>query len=220
MNSEEVKKAIVELDVDAVKNLVNKMLAAKSKPEDILEKGLIAGMQEVGRLFSCKEYFVPEVLIASDAFYAGFEIIKPLIKKTQSLTKGKIVIGVVEGDIHDIGKNIVKVMLDASGYEVVDLGKDVPTKRFIDTVTEEKPQILAISSLMTTTMVQMKEIIKLMENKGLRKDVKVIVGGAPVNQEFAQLIKADGYAEDAAQAVKVVETLVNPPLVPLWKRGK
>ena len=220
MNFNDIKKAIVELDVDAVKDLVDKMLAAKSKPEDILAKGLIAGMKEVGQLFSKKIFFVPEVLLASDAFYAGFEIIKPLIKKTQSLTKGKIVIGVVEGDIHDIGKNIVKVMLDVSGYEVIDLGKDVSTRKFVDAVIKEKPQILALSSLMTTSMMQMKDVINIMKNNGLRQDVKVIVGGAPVSQEFAQLIKADGYAEDAAKAVKVVETLVNPPLVPLWKRGK
>lgn len=204
----DIKKGVVELDDKRVVNLIREALKRGIKPEKILEKGLIAGMKEVGRLFSCKEYYVPEVLIASDAFYAGFEIIKPLIKNTQSLTKGKIVIGVVEGDIHDIGKNIVKVMLDASGYEIIDLGKDVPTRKFVEAVIEEKPQILALSSLMTTTMVRMEEIINLMENKGLRKDVKVIIGGAPVNQEFAQLIKADGYAEDAAKAVEVVEKLL------------
>ena len=207
MNFNDIKKAIVELDVDAVKSLVNEMLAAKSKPQEILEKGLIKGMKEVGKLFSKKVYFVPEVLLASEAFYAGFDILNPLLRSKQKSKKAKIVIGVVEGDIHDIGKNIVKIMLEASEYKIVDLGKDVPTANFIDAVIKEKPQILALSSLMTTTMIKMEKIVELLKEKNLRKSVRVIIGGAPLNEEFARKIGADGYGEDAFQAVRLVEEL-------------
>jgi len=205
LNYDALKKAIVEFEADKVKNIVNKMLAANSGPEEIMGKGLIPGMKEVGRLFSEKVYFVPEVLLASEAFYAGFDIVGPLIKKKSRPGKGKVVIGVVQGDIHDIGKNIVKVMLEASGYEVIDLGKDVPTGRFISAVREEKPEILALSSLMTTTMMNMEEVIKILKEKNLRDDIRVIVGGAPVNEEFARKIGADGYGEDAFSALKLVE---------------
>lgn len=208
MDVSQIQKAVVDFETDKVKDLVNEALSQRISPIEILERGLIYGMKEVGRLFSLKEYFVPEVLLASEAFYAGFELIKPLLVQTDVTKKGKIVIGVVQGDIHDIGKNIVKVMLDASGFEIVDLGKDVPNEKFIEAVMNEKPQILALSSLMTTTMLQMKEIIKLLKKKKLHKDVKVVVGGAPLNQEFAMTIGADGYAEDAAGAVRLVEHLV------------
>lgn len=164
-------------------------------------------MKAVGDLFARKEYFVPEVLLASEAFYAGFNIIKPLIKPSTTKQQAKIVIGVVAGDIHDIGKNIVKVLMEASGYEVIDLGQDVPTEKFIDTVEKEKPNILALSSLMTTTMVHMADIIRSLEDKKLRGSVKVIIGGAPVNEEFAKTIKADGYGKDAVGAVKLIEKL-------------
>jgi len=205
---EKIKKAIVELDEVTVKNLVEQMLKEGIAPEEILKKGLIAGMKEVGELFARKDYFVPEVLLASEAFYAGFNIVQPLIKVSQfNFQKAKIAIGVVEGDIHDIGKNIVKVMFEASGYKVVDLGRDVPTQKFIKAIENEKPQILALSSLMTTTMMHMEEIITILEEKNLRKDVKVIVGGAPVNEDFAKKIGADGYGEDAFAALKVVERL-------------
>ncbi len=209
MNLELVKKAVIEFDADLVKDLVSRMLTNKVEPALILDQGLIAGMKEVGERFTRKEYFVPEVLLASEAFYAGFNMIQPLLKKTQVSSKGKIVIGVVAGDIHDIGKNIVKVMLEAAGYEVIDLGKDVPNKKFIVAVQKEKPQILALSSLMTTTMVRMEEIIRELSEKKLRDQVKVITGGAPVTEDFAWKIGADGYGEDAVQAVKVVTRLMD-----------
>ncbi|MDH5682966.1 MAG: corrinoid protein [candidate division WOR-3 bacterium] len=208
MDFDNIKKAVVDMEVEKVKDLVTKLLKNKRLPEEILEKGLIAGMKEVGRLFSCKEYFVPEVLMASEAFYAGFDLVSPLIKTKQMKEKGKIIIGVVEGDIHDIGKNIVKVMLEASGYQVVDLGKDVPTEIFVDSVTRENPKILAMSALMTTTMMKMKDVVKSLEHKKLRNKVKVIIGGAPVNEDFAKRIGADGYGEDASAAVSLVEALI------------
>ncbi len=203
-----IKKAVVGFEEEKVKKLVKEFLEEGVAPKDILEQGLIPGMKEVGRLFESKEYYVPEVLLASEAFYAGFELIRPLLVEQKIEKKAKIVIGVVQGDIHDIGKNIVKVMLEASGYEIIDLGKDVPNEKFIEMVAQENPQILALSSLMTTTMIQMETIIKLLNKKKLRKNVKVIVGGAPINQEYADKIGADGYAEDAAGAVKLVDKII------------
>jgi dimethylamine corrinoid protein len=208
LDFDKIKKAVVDMEVEKVKDLIGKLLKNKQPPEEILEKGLIAGMKEVGRLFSCKEYFVPEVLMASEAFYAGFDLINPLLKTDQMKEKGKIVIGVVEGDIHDIGKNIVKVMLEASGYRVIDLGKDVPTEKFIETATRENPKILAMSALMTTTMMKMRDVVKGLEQKKLRNKVKVIIGGAPANNDFAKKIGADGYGEDASAAVSLVEELI------------
>lgn len=208
MDFEPIKKAVVDMEVEKVKDLVAKLLKHNQPPEEILEKGLIAGMKEVGRLFTCKEYFVPEVLMASEAFYAGFDLINPLLKTDKMKEKGKIVIGVVEGDIHDIGKNIVKVMLEASGYQVVDLGKDVPAEKFIEAVIRENPNILAMSALMTTTMMRMKDVVTGLEQKKLRNKVKVIIGGAPANEDFAKRIGADGYGEDASSAVSLVEDLI------------
>lgn len=207
---DDIKNAIVGFDDDRIRTLVNLALKEGIAPAELLEKGLIPGMKEVGERFARKEYFVPEVLMAAEAFYAGFDLVKPLIKSTDRKARGKIVIGVVEGDIHDIGKNIVKVMLEASGYEVVDLGKDVPIARFIETAAKEKPQVLALSSLMTTTMVRMGDVIQGLQKKGLRKGIKIIVGGAPVNQDFADKIGADAYGEDAAAAMKVVDSLLQP----------
>lgn len=201
---------MVEFDDELVKKLVMGMLSQGIAPAELFEKGLIPGMKEVGERFARKEYFVPEVLMASEAFYAGFDLVNPLIKSSDRKAKGKIVMGVVEGDIHDIGKNIVKIMLEASGYEVVDLGKDVPITRFIETAAKEKPQVLALSSLMTTTMLKMGDVIQGLQKKGLRKGIKVIVGGAPVNQDFADKIGADAYGEDAAAAMKVVDNLLRP----------
>lgn len=208
MDYGQIKKAVVGFETEKVKELVREILEKGIEPKEILEQGLIAGMKEVGRLFETKEYYVPEVLLASEAFYAGFELVRPLIAKTEAAKKGRIVIGVVQGDIHDIGKNIVKVMLEASGYEIIDLGKDVPNEMFIETVAQQQPQILALSSLMTTTMTQMETIIKILNKKKFRKNVKVIIGGAPVNQEYANKIGADGYAQDASGAVRLVERLL------------
>ncbi|MGB9720761.1 MAG: corrinoid protein [bacterium] len=213
MDYQLIKKAVVGFEEKKVKELVKEFLEKGVEPKDILEQGLVAGMKEVGRLFEIKEYYVPEVLLASEAFYAGFELVSPLIAKTETTKKGRIVIGVVQGDIHDIGKNIVKVMLEASGYEIIDLGKDVPNEKFIETVIEQQPQILALSSLMTTTMIQMETIINLLNRKKLRKNVRVIVGGAPLNQEYADKIGADGYAQDAAGAVRLVQKILGDKML-------
>lgn len=201
-----LKKAVIDMDDQTVKKLVKDALEADIDPSEVLNKGLISGMQTVGELFIKKEYYVPEVLLASEAFYAGFNIITPLLKANDQ-KKAKVVIGVVKGDIHDIGKNIVKVLVQASGYDIIDLGKDVSVESFIKTVTKEKPAVLALSSLMTTTLIQMEDVINELVKKNLRNGLKVIVGGAPVTEEFAKKIGADGYAEDAARAVKLINKL-------------
>jgi corrinoid protein of di/trimethylamine methyltransferase len=211
MDLNKIKSAIIALDDAAVKNLVQKALDEKVKPEQILESGLIPGMAEVGRLFSRKEYFVPEILVAAEAFYAGFNLIDPLLKKTAGRRREKVMIAVVEGDIHDIGKNIVKVMVEAAGYRVLDLGKDVPTAKLLESAAREKPSILCLSSLMTTTMVRMPEIINRLGEMNLRDKIKVIIGGAPVTEEYADQIGADGYAVDAAAAVRLIDDLANEP---------
>ena len=196
------------MDDDRVEMLVRKALEGNSEPTEILERGLIAGMKEVGRLFGCKEYYVPEVLLASESFYVRFNLINPLIKNSHRQTKAKVVMGVVEGDIHDIGKNIVKVMLEASGYNVIDLGRDVPIAQFVGSVQHEEPAFLALSSLMTTTMEHMEAIINELQSAKIRDKVKVVVGGAPVNEDFARRIGADGYGKDAAAAVSIIEKLI------------
>jgi len=205
---ESITEAIIEMDEMKVSDLVHKALQERNDPSDILEMGLIPGMKEVARLFVRKEYYVPEVLLASESFYAGFNIIIPLIRSSGKQLKAKVVMGVVEGDIHDIGKNIVKVMFEASGYEVIDLGRDVPNAKFIDAVEREGPKILALSSLMTTTMTRMQEIIEMLERGHLRDGLRVLVGGAPVNEEFARKIKADGYSPDAPSAVQLADELI------------
>lgn len=197
------------MDDEKTKEIVSRALKKKIDPVEILEKGLIAGMQEVASLFAHKEYYVPEVLLCSEAFYAGFDMIKPLIATSSRRSKAKIVFGVVEGDIHDIGKNIVKVMMEAGGYEVIDLGRDVPSEDFIKSVRTEKPDILALSSLMTTTMVHMADIINELDKNNLRRGLKVIIGGAPVNEEFAASIRADGYSADGPSAIKLIEELLS-----------
>jgi len=209
VNLDSLKQAIVEMLDDQIPALIDQALRDKIPPREILENGLILGMKEVGDRFKRKEYYVPEVLLASEAFYAGFNIIQPMIRTDNENRPGKVVIGVVHGDIHDIGKNIVKVLVEAAGFTVIDLGKDVPTEKFITAVKDEKPDILALSSLMSTTMICMEEIITAIEEQGLRKHLKVIIGGAPVTQEFAEKIGADAYGEDAATAVTMIEELLS-----------
>lgn len=209
MNLEALIHAVVNMQDDEVMSLVAQALKENVTPENILTRGLVPGMRKVGDLFKQKKYYVPEVLLASESFYSGFNILQPMLKPEITQKKGKVVIGVVHGDIHDIGKNIVKVLIEAAGYKAIDLGKNVPLERFISTVHKERPDILALSSLMTTTMTVMQEIIRTLEDEKLRKQVKVIIGGAPVTREYAEKIGADGYGEDAGSAVTTIEELIN-----------
>jgi len=204
-----IAQAVVDLQPRKTAQLVEDALASGIAPQEILLNGLARGMNRVGELFAEKEFFVPEVLMASRTMEAGFELLRPLLKRGDSGQLGRVVLGVVQGDIHDIGKNIVKVLLEAAGFEVIDLGRDVPASDFVRSVKEQKPQVIGLSSLMTTTMPLMALVIRELERQGLRAGVKVMVGGAPVNAEYARAIGADGYAPDAPAAVREVRKLLS-----------
>ncbi len=172
-----------------------------------MEHGLIAGVNRAGKLFDEEEYFVPELLIAADAMYAGLAILRPHIKEQFTGISRRVVIGVIQGDTHDIGKNLVRIMLEVAGFEVHDLGRDVPPRKFVDRAVEVKADIIALSTLMTTTMERMGDVIGILEEENLRNRFKVIVGGSPLSQAFADRIGADGYAPKAAQAVQLAKRL-------------
>lgn len=188
--------------------LVQQALDDGVAPGEILSGGLIAGMDEVGKDFKAGELFVPEVLIAARAMHAGMNILRPLLSERDAMGAGKYVIGTVKGDLHDIGKNLVKMMLEGAGFETIDLGTDAGPADFVNAVREHQPNLLGMSALLTTTMVNMKATIEALEEAGLRDSVKIMVGGAPVTKAFAEEIGADAYAPDAASAVDVARELV------------
>ena len=173
--------------------------------EVIIAQGLTAGMQVVGEKFSTKEYFIPDMLASAEAVGAAMDILKPLLEASNLEMKGKFAIATVKGDIHDIGKNIVAILLKGSGYEVNDLGIDVPTEKIVDFVRKEKPDFLGLSALLTTTMVVMGEIVEALKENGLREKVKILIGGAAVSNEYAQEIGADAYCVDGFDAIKVLD---------------
>jgi len=175
---------------------------------DILNRGLLAGMEVVGRKFRDHEIFLPDVLLAAKAMYAGLAHLKPLLVADQVPSKGKVVIGSVQGDLHDIGKNLVGIMLEGAGFEVVDLGSDVPASRFVDAAVERGAPVIGMSALLTTTMSVMKDVINLIRERGLSDQLRTIIGGAPVSADFARDIGADAYGFDAANAVERVKDLV------------
>ena len=193
----------------------NKLVAEKVKDAldsglpagTILNESLIAGMAEVGRLFEEGEYFVPEMLIAARAMQAGLGLLKPHLKESGVKARGRVAIGTVKGDLHDIGKNLVSMMLEGAGYEIIDLGSDVAPEKFIDAVKNQGANFIAMSALLTTTMTNMKSTIDALEAAGLRGKVKVMVGGAPVTDAFAKQIGADGFAPDASRAVALAKAL-------------
>ncbi|RPI91408.1 MAG: cobalamin-binding protein [Spirochaetales bacterium] len=204
---EQIAQKVQEGDSSSVKSLVEQAMTANTSPADILNKGLVAGMEPVGVKFKNNEIFIPEVLIAARAMKAGLELIKPRLKETRAASRGKVIIGTVKGDLHDIGKNIVAVMFEGAGYEVVDLGIDVSKEKFADALKQNTDTvILGISALLTTTMTYMKEIID--EVRVISSSVKVMIGGAPVTQAFADEIKADAYSADAATAVDMAAQLL------------
>jgi len=193
---------------DVVKQLTQQAINENITPRAILNEGLLTGMSEVGRRFKNNEFYVPEVLIAARAMKAGMEILKPLLSKAGVEPIAKIALGTVKGDLHDIGKNLVTMMLEGGGFEVIDLGVDVPPEKFIDCIKQRQVQFIGMSALLTTTMLNMKTTIQAIEKANLRKSVKILIGGAPVTQEFADEIDADGYAPDAATAVDLVKFLL------------
>ncbi len=206
---EEIAAGIEKGDPASVPALTEKALSQDISAKDILNKGLVAGMDTISERFKKGEIFIPEVLIAAKAMKAGMGIIKPLLAESKVEAKGKVVIGTVKGDLHDIGKNIVAMLLEGSGYEVIDLGNDVPKEKFLEHVERGGANVLGMSALLTTTMTYMGEVIESLEKAGLKQKVKVIIGGAPLTYSFAEQIKADGYAPDAASAVDLVKDLLN-----------
>ena len=208
MTIEAVYQAVMEGDAQEAAAQTEAALAANLKPGDILNKGCIAAMGEVGRLFEEGEMFVPEMLIAARAMQASMNILKPHLAEGEITSAGKIIIGTVAGDLHDIGKNLVGMMMEGAGFEVIDLGTDVTPQTFVEAVREHKPNLIGMSALLTTTMPSMSATIEALTEAGLRDQVNVVVGGAPVTQAFADKIGADGFAPDASSASRKARELL------------
>jgi 5-methyltetrahydrofolate--homocysteine methyltransferase len=201
-------EAILTGDASAASEAAGVALAAGVTPVAIISEGIGPAMAEVGRLFEEGEYFVPELLISARATKAVFAILRPLLVETGAKPAGRVLLGTVEGDLHDIGKNLVGAMLEGAGFEVVDLGVDIPAPRFVAAIREERPQIVGLSALLTTTMPAMKSTLEALDASGVRSGVKIMVGGAPVTQKYADSIGADGYGETATAAVELARRLI------------
>lgn len=206
----ELNQEVQNGEEDKVKELIQKAVDQGIPVIEILEKGLRSAMEEVGAKFEALEIFLPEMMASADAMKAGVAILRPHLEAAGSQEEGRgiIYVGTVEGDIHDIGKNIVKIMLEGVGYEVVDLGFNVPTLNFVERVQQSPPNVLGMSALMTSTMVHMPRVIQFLKDRGIRDKLKVIVGGAPVLPDWAKEIGADGYGENAAEAISLVKEIV------------
>ena len=194
-------------DSETVAELVQDALDAGMAPSEVLNDALLAGMDKVGKDFKEGVLFVPEVMFAARAMQAGMTVLRPLLAETDIASSGKCLVGTVKGDLHDIGKNLVTMMLDGGGFEAIDLGIDLDPSVFVEAVREHKPDLIGMSALLTTTMVQMKATIDALEEAGLRDSVKIMIGGAPVTASFAEQIGADAYAPDAATAVELAREL-------------
>lgn len=205
---DKLKEAVLDGDSTVVSELTTSAIEAGHLPAEILDEALIPAMDVVGSEFESGIRFIPEMLISAEAMKASMVILRPLLAESGIPPKGRILIGTVEGDLHDIGKDLVATMLEGAGYEVIDLGVEVTADRFVEAVREFQPDILAISALLTTTMVYMPQVIERLAEAGLRESTEIIVGGAPVTQPYADKIGADGYAEDAAAAVALVKRLL------------
>ena len=204
----EIAESLERGEDERVAELVRDALASGGAPLDILNDGLLAGMNVVGERFRVREIFLPDVLLAARAMYAGLDFLRPLLARDGVPTAGRVVIGTVKGDLHDIGKNLVGIMLEGAGFEVIDLGNDVAPERFVDAAASEGASVIGLSALLTTTMMVMKDVVALVTARGLRGKINIIVGGAPVSESWAREIGADAYAYDAANAVERVKALV------------
>jgi corrinoid protein of di/trimethylamine methyltransferase len=204
---EKLKNCVIEYDEDGVKEAAQEALDVGMDANEAIFDGLVSGMEEVGRLFEAQEYFVPELLMCADALYAGLDILKPHVKQMDLGVKGSVVIGTVEGDVHDIGKNIVKMMFDVAGFNVYDLGRDVPLDKFVEEQIKTDSDLVCLSAMMTTTMVGMQKVIEQLREKN--PDVKIMIGGAPVSKEVADKWGADGYAPDANNALQEAINMVS-----------
>ena len=205
----EIHTAVMEGQSDVVQEKVRAAMAAGLPASTILNDGMIAAMSEVGCLFEEGEYFVPEMLSSARAMQAGLALLKPALKEADVKSAGKVVIGTVKGDLHDIGKNLVAMMLEGAGFEIIDLGADVPPEVFAAAVRENSPQLLAMSALLTTTMSSMIATVEALKEAGVREQVKVMIGGAPVTEAYARQIGADGFSPDASRAVTLAKSLVS-----------
>ena len=205
---EDINQNLQDGDVEAVKEGIQEALDENIEPGKILNEGLLSAMNVIGEKFSNNEIFVPEVLIAARAMNGGMEILKPKLIETGVESQGTVIIGTVKGDLHDIGKNLVRMMMEGAGFDVVDLGTDVSPEEFVEAVKDNQPDIVAMSALLTTTMTNMEEVIEQLEESGLRDEVYVMVGGAPITDDFAEDIGADAYSKDAAEASRTAKKAV------------
>jgi 5-methyltetrahydrofolate--homocysteine methyltransferase len=203
-----IYNGIIDGERDVVRSNVQKAIDANLTPDVILKDGMIAAMTEVGRRFEVGDYYVPEMLIAARAMKEGMALLKPCLRAANIQAVGKVAAGTVKGDLHDIGKNLVCMMLEGAGFEIIDLGNDVSPDRFVQTIRESRVDIVAMSALLTTTMASMRETISAIEAAGLRDKVKIMVGGAPLTDAYAKQIGADGFSADANQAVILARSLV------------
>jgi 5-methyltetrahydrofolate--homocysteine methyltransferase len=204
----EISECLQRGDDEKVSVLTRQAIEEKISPREILYKGLIGGMNIIGERYKAHEIFLPQVLLAAKAMYAGMDILKPMFIKEGMPTLGKVVLGSVQGDLHDIGKNLVGIMLKGAGFEVIDLGNNVSPERFVETAKNENAAVIGMSALLTTTMPVMQRTVDILKREGLVGKIKTIIGGAPVSEEFAQKIGADGYGYDSANAVEKIKELV------------
>ena len=206
--SKELYDAILAGNMKGAIAATEKALADKVDPLELVQKFMVPAMDEVGRRFECEEYFVPEMLISARAMKSSLELVRPLLTASGAQPAGRVIIGTVKGDLHDIGKNIVASMLEGGGFEVVDLGADVGPDKFVAAVKEKNPHLVCLSALLTVTMLSMKTTIDALQQAGVRAQVKVLIGGAPITQHFADQIGADGYGENAASAVTLARRMM------------
>ena len=206
---EEIKEKVIAGKHKEIEALVQKAIQDNANLDDLINQALIAAMDVVGDRFAKSEIFVPEMLVSAVTMKKGLDLIKPLLERDEEQTKGKVILCTVKGDQHDIGKNLVAMMLEGAGLEVIDLGVDVTVELVVDKIREIQPQVLGLSALLTTTMPEMENVISLLRESGLRDKVKVMIGGAPVDAEFAEKIGADAYGEDAAEAVTLARSFIN-----------
>jgi 5-methyltetrahydrofolate--homocysteine methyltransferase len=205
----QISESLQQGDDKKVSEFTKKAVEEKVPPKDILDKGLIGGMNVVGEKYKSHEIFLPQVLLAAKAMHSGMDVLKPLFIKGGMPDRGKVVIGTVQGDLHDIGKNLVGIMLTGAGFKVIDLGFNVSPGKFIETAMQEKAQVIGMSALLTTTMPVMKKVVELLKQQELERSIKTVIGGAPVSEEFAKEIGANAYSFDSTNAVEVVKELIN-----------
>ena len=206
---EEISQNLIKGNADGVKELTEKAMGQDIPAVEILNEGLVIGMNVVGEKFKNNEFFIPEVLISARAMKAGMELIRPLLVEAKVKSRGRVIMGTVRGDLHDIGKNIVAMMLEGAGFDVVNLGTDVTIEKIMMEMEKEPADMVGLSALLTTTMVYMKDVVDALKESGIKDRVKVIVGGAPITQAYADEIQADGYAPDAASSVDLVKGLMD-----------